>query len=277
MLLSLIGEQSYSTEEGTRMRAWCYAWAMHLARIRYTLEHAGYQLDPLEIVEMLALREGEYGLVPGPNDGMDARRAALAARMLAQKGGDFNNIKNALLTLLGDSFVQYIVTQYADADLVPGEHRRPAHEPRDAHETAEVAQLDECHFNGPRCAAMGSLRRDRYSSGPRRKRAAQRRFIGETYTIDPGDNLRMETITVLDVQGAGPGSLQLRATFNNPHTAGVTFTNMPFRFGCPRSDSTSLWWTLSPRQIQKRDARSTSFSRAWFEPSRRGTSCKRIR
>ena len=228
MLLSLIGEQSYSTEEGTRMRAWCYAWAMHLARIRYTLEHAGYQLDPLKIVEMLALREGEYGLVPGPNDGMDARRAALAARMLAQKGGDFNNIKNALLTLLGDSFVQYIVTQYAGTVLYPaniGDQPMNLVTPTRQPKLLSLTNAISTGLGAPQWVAYEAID---IPAVPDASAQPKDVFIGETYTIDPGDNLRMETITVLDVQGAGPGSLQLRATFNNPHTAGVTFTNMPF-------------------------------------------------
>ena len=125
---------------------------------------------------------------------------------------------------------------------------------------------------------MGSLRRDRYSRGPRRKRAAPEDvFIGETYTIDPGDNLRMETITVLDVQGAGPGSLQLRATFNNPHTAGVTFTNMPF----PLWVSTKRFNLVVVDAIAAADPNATQNQRAsrahGSRLSRRGTSCKRIR
>ena len=87
------------------------------------------------------------------------------------KGGDFNNIKNALLTLLGDSFVQYIVTQYAGAVLYPatiGDQPMnlvtPTRQPK-------LLSLTNAISTGLGAPAMGSLRRDRYSSGPRRKRS----------------------------------------------------------------------------------------------------------
>ena len=106
---------------------------MHLARIRYTLEHAGYQLDPLKIVEMLALREGEYGLVPDQTTGwmLDARRLR---HECSRKGRRFNNIKNNV----ADVAWRFVRPVHRHAirgrGSVPGEHRRSANEPRDAHE-----------------------------------------------------------------------------------------------------------------------------------------------
>lgn len=227
-LISLCGELSYSTGEGTRMRAWCYAWAMHLAQVRYTLEHAGFQLDPLKLVEMLALREGEYGIVPGPNDGMDARRATLAARLLAQKGGDFNNIKNALITLLGDAFVQYIVTSYAGSVLYP---TNIGDQPMNL--VTPTRQPKLLTLTTPISTGLGAPQWVYYDAVavpavPDASAQPKEVFVGETYTIDPGNNLNIETITVTGVTGTIPGNLQLEATFNNPHPAGVILTNMPF-------------------------------------------------
>ena len=86
-------------------------------------------------------------------------------------------------------------------------------------------------------------------------------FIGETYTIDPGDNLRMETITVLDVQGPDRVRYSFERRSTIPTRRASRSRICPFRFGCRRSDSTSLSSKPSPRQIPKRDARSTSFAR----------------
>lgn len=230
--LSLLGEQSYSTEEETRMRAWCYAWAMHLARVRYTLEHAGFQLDPLKIVEMLALRESEYGLVPGPNDGMDARRAALAARLLAQKGGDFNNIKNSLLTLLDDSFVQYIVTQYADATLFPpniGDQPMNLVTPT---REAKLLSLTNAVTTGLGAPQWVFYETFDIPDVPDDEAQPKVVFIGETFIVDPGSNLNFETVTVLDTRELSPGFPEFRATFNNPHPAGAVMSNMPFPLWC---------------------------------------------
>jgi hypothetical protein len=227
-MISLLGVDSLSTEEGTRMRAFCYASAMNAARVRYTLEHAGYQLDPLKIVEMLPLREAEYGLVPPPNDGIDARRAALAARMLAPKGGDFNNIKNALLTLLGDEFVQYVVTQYADAVLYPaaiGDQPMnlvtPTRQPR-------LLSLPNAISTG-----LGAAQWVRYDEVelppvPEVDAQPQQVYKGETYVVDPGNNLAIERIEVLDVREVSPGLPELRATFTKAHSSGTLCTNMPF-------------------------------------------------
>lgn len=227
-LLSLIGEQSYSTEEGSRMRAWAYAWAMHLARARYTLEHAGYQLDPLKIVEMLPLREDEYGLVPGPKDGIDARRAALAATLLAQKGGDFNNIKNALIALLGDAFVQYIPTAFVDAFLYPtniGDQPMNLVQPTRQPKLLSLTSAVSIGLGAPQWVRYDVIETPGVPDADAQPKDV---FVGETLTIDTGNNLHAETITVLDVRELTPGLYELNATFNHPHSAGSVFTNMPF-------------------------------------------------
>lgn len=230
MFLSLLGDQSYSTEEGTRMRAWAYAWAMHLARVRYTLEHAGYQLDPLKIVEMLALREDEYGLIPGPNDGLDARRAALAARLLMQKGGDFNNIKNALLTLLGDAFIQYIPTAYADSVRFPtniGEQPMNLVTPTNQPKLLSITDAISLGLGAPQWVHYQPLA---LPPVPDADAQPQGVFVGETYVVDPGHNALHETITVTDLRELSPGVLELEATFNNPHSAGAIASNAPYPF-----------------------------------------------
>jgi len=228
-MISLLGVDSLSTEEGTRMRAFCYASAMNAARVRYTLEHAGYQLDPLKITEMLPLREAEYGLVPGPNDSLDDRRAALAARLLAQKGGDFNNIKNALLALLGDSFVQYIPTAYVDAILYPlniGEQPMNLVTSR----LPKLLTITETIVDvGPQWVEYEPFT---LPSVPDVDAQPTGVYVGETFVVEPGQNLLQERITVTGVRELIPGFLELEASFSNPHSAGALCTNMPFPMWC---------------------------------------------
>lgn len=89
------------------MRGFCYATAKAHARARLLLIHAGLQIDPHKLVEMLPLREDEYGVIPGQNDDIDTRRNTVAARMLLPNGASYNAVKTALETLLGDDFVKY--------------------------------------------------------------------------------------------------------------------------------------------------------------------------
>ena len=92
MLLSLIADNPCSTEGRT-----CGRGAMRgpcISRASGTLEHAGYQLDPLKgASKNAALREGEYRTRSQMKrrDGCPTRGAC--GTMLAQYGGDFNNIK----------------------------------------------------------------------------------------------------------------------------------------------------------------------------------------
>ncbi len=103
-LISSLGG-NYATEEGSRAEAWCYATALQIAQARLTLEHAGLQKSPLCVDEMMADREAEWQIVPGPSDTLWDRRRALAARMLLPTGASRGALQAALETLLGDDFV----------------------------------------------------------------------------------------------------------------------------------------------------------------------------
>ena len=229
-MLSNIGVESLSTEEGTRMRAFCYAQAMHAARILHTLEHAGFQLDPLKVCEMLALREGEYGLVPGPYDSIDDRRAALAARKLAPRGGDFNNIKNALLTLVGDPFVQYIPTAWADATVYPTNLGDQPMNLAPANRLPKVATLTSNISLGLGAPQWVHYTQTDLQPVPDSTSAPSTLLVGETIVVDPGHNVLHEAVTILDLRELIPGATELRATFNNPHSAGALVSNLPYPY-----------------------------------------------
>lgn len=236
-MLSALGKdgESYSTEEGTRMRAFCYAGAMHAARVKYTLEHAGYQLDPLKVTECLPLREGEYGLIPGPNEPINERRAALAARLLAAKGGSYNTIKNALITLLGNDFVQYIPTAYVDSarspmdcgdqpmSLVPTANRLPQ----------IIRLLDPISLN------LGTAQWVRYevvelpfvpepadgSTLPPRDLV-----VGDRLIVDPGNNTVAEAVLVTGLRNPEPGVFEVQGTFWKPHSADILASSATFPY-----------------------------------------------
>jgi hypothetical protein len=228
-MLSNIGVESLSTEEGTRMRAFCYASAMQAARVRYTLEHAGYQLDPLKVTEMLPLREDEYGIVPGPHDSIDDRRATLAARLLAPLGADFNNIKNALITLLGDDFVQYIPTAYADSIRFPtnaGDQPMNLVTPRQPN----LVTLTNTISTGLGAPQWVFYEPFELPSVPDAEAQPTAIYVGETLIVNPGHNALHETVTVTGVRELTPGFPEFEATFNNPHDAGTIASNMPYPY-----------------------------------------------
>jgi hypothetical protein len=106
--------ESFDVSEGTRAEATIYAQAMAFAEARYLLEHAGLQIDPAYVDEMMADREREYGIIPGPNDSMPQRRAVLAARKLLPRGARREAIEDGLRTILGSNFVCYRTTTPAE-------------------------------------------------------------------------------------------------------------------------------------------------------------------
>lgn len=233
MMLSALGAplESYGTEEGTRMRAFCYAQAMHAARVLYTLEHAGFQLDPLKVCEMLALREGEYGLIPGPYESIDDRRAALAARLLAPKGGWYNNIKNALITLLGAEFVGYVPTTYLDSERSP---INCGDQPMNLIPSSRIPNLLTL-LDGI-STGLGSAKWVHYENVELpfiptpigETLPVTTLSVGDTIVVDAGNNAIVETVEITGLRELTPGVKELEGIFNRPHdpnapAASVTF------------------------------------------------------
>lgn len=235
MMISSLGAplESYGTEEGTRMRAFCYAQAMMASRVLYTLEHAGFQLDPLKVAEMLVLREGEYGLIPGPNESIDDRRAALAARLLAPKGGWYNNIKNALITLLGAEFVGYVPTVYADSARSPIDC---GDQPMNLISSNKIPSL--LRLLDGMSISLGSSRWVRYEdlelpaipqpiSGTLPVTTLS---VGDTIVVDPSNNGVMETVEITGLRELTPGVKELQAIFDRPHDADVIAASVVFPY-----------------------------------------------
>lgn len=109
----------FSLEEGGYTEATLHARALGQARARRRLRAAAEQRLPTRASCLLPTREGELGIVPGPTDTMADRRAVLASRFLAARGGTKANIEAALSALLGADFLAYIPTPVADAEVYP--------------------------------------------------------------------------------------------------------------------------------------------------------------
>jgi hypothetical protein len=104
---------------GDRSEAWMYATAMLVARARYAKERAANQMDPRYVVEMLPVRESEYGLVPGANDTIPQRHAALVAKYLLAQGARYTAVTAALTAAIGSDFLYYRVTKASEIFAFP--------------------------------------------------------------------------------------------------------------------------------------------------------------
>lgn len=220
-----------STAEGSRMEAKIYADAMALARARYVLEHAGAQVFPEQLVEMLDVREKEYGVTPGPRETVDERRDAVAAAFLLPRGAAKTEVENALLTLLGDRFVAYRPTPTSEAAQWPtalGDQPQNLQLPS---VPRKLIRLTEDVLSG--LGAPQFVRYERFVPDANPSAPLHSLLIGDVLVIDGGDLDRVETVTVTDLSFdepifEGPIYATFQATFNNPHNAGVPGTTAPW-------------------------------------------------
>lgn len=206
---------NYDVDVGTRAEATCYARAIGMGHVRYLLEHAGKQIDPSCLDEMLADREREYGIVPGPNDSLPARRGAVGARKLLPRGARREAVEDALRNLLGSAFVAYRTT-HADEIVnwpvtlgdqpqnltLPSTPRKTMRLRNDVSINLGIAQVIECYAVDP----VGAMP-----------------IAGDLVTIEPEINGITETVEVLDSNEDG-----FTAVVNNPHTADCLATTAPY-------------------------------------------------
>lgn len=227
MVASLGGQ--YSTEEGSREDAKLYADAMALARVRYVLEHAGAQVHPLQLVEMLAVREAEYQVTPGPQETIDERRRDVAAAFLLPRGAAKTEVENALLTLLGDDFIAYRPTPATEAVQWPS---ALGDEPQNLQLPTIPRKL--IRLTAPISTGLGAPQYVRYERFVEDAAAPfHELLVGDIIVIDAGDLDQAEvvTVTALDFDEPvfeGPVYPTFQATFNNPHPEGAIGTTAPW-------------------------------------------------
>lgn len=117
-MIANLGDQ-YSTEVGSRQEATCFAQALGIAREDKRLRDAANERLATKANETLPSREAAYGLIPGPNDTMADRHAALAARVKLPQQWSAVAIRAALTALLGTDFIAYRPTPQSDAVMYP--------------------------------------------------------------------------------------------------------------------------------------------------------------
>ena len=214
VLIAGLGE-NYNVDVGSRAEATCYARALRLGHIRYLLEHAGKQIDPSCLDEMLADREHEYGIVPGPNASMPARRGTVAARKLLPRGARREAVEDALRSLLGAAFVAYRTTHPSEIVNWPvglGDQPQNLVLPTVPRKTARTVN--------PIMIGLGSAQSVNCAGVDPRDNAF---VVGDVVTVEPEILGITEVVTVIDANQDG-----FTAVFNNPHSPGCLVTTAPY-------------------------------------------------
>lgn len=110
---------NYATEIGSRSEARTYALAMMLARVVGHTTRAANQMDPRRVTDLLPVQEAIYGIVPGLNDSIFDREAALIAKRVLPQGARYTAVTAALTAAIGADFLYYYVTKRADISTYP--------------------------------------------------------------------------------------------------------------------------------------------------------------
>lgn len=206
---------NYATGQGSRMDAWCYATARRLANVRLTLQHAGLQIYPPIVFEMMGERESEWQIVPGPKDGMLARRATLAARELLSKGARREAIVDVLSTLLGGVFLWYRTTKPNEIVTWPlalGDQPQNLQLPTVERKQLIITQPITFGFGAPQAVTYVMVN------------AQQPALLKYDRLVVQGENLaRAETVTVTAVTPT-----TFTAVFNGVHDNRCSGSTMPF-------------------------------------------------
>lgn len=213
MIASLGG--NFSVEEGTHVEATIYARAMALGELRYLLEHAGGQIDPWQLDECLSEREREYGIVPTPGESLEARRGAVAARMLLPLGARRSAMEEALGALLGDAFIGLRTTRVGEIVNVPaalGDQPMNLQLPTVPRKLVRLTAGVSTGLGAPKAVAYTAV-----------QPVGVALLIGDMVVVEPEIDGQTETVRVVAV-----GSGTFTATFNHGHEPGCLGTTMPF-------------------------------------------------
>lgn len=208
--------KAFSVEEGTHVEASAYARALAFASARATLRHAFEQRRPMRAVEMLRALERLYGLSPLPSDTQDARRRAVASRKRISRGSRSESIRNALLTLLGDDFIDLYVVDVGAAPYATfvADHTYPSAPANvgawDAPDTfAKFFRLLEpiVIVGAPVTFEYENVLGDGQEIG-----------VGERLAVQPENDLLAEAVTITAVASS---PLRATATFTKAHDEGA--------------------------------------------------------
>ena len=244
-MIAAVGEQ-FSTEEGTHVEASIYARAMACGRAQALIEHAGDQAWPSTILENIPAREAEYGIVPGPNDTITDRRAALAAARRLPRGAALVVLRELFGTLLGyeadgGDFIGVRCTPSAEAVNHPASlGDQPMNLQPATVERKFIRVIDEVAGTFPGAYTLryegldpNELDNPIYFDDESIPIPTTRLLVGDVVVVDAETNTRTERVTITAVGFDTPGGPDvtyrtLTATFTKPHAAGFSGTTAPF-------------------------------------------------
>lgn len=213
-IIALLGG-NYDVSKGSRMDGWAYALSRVLGVARLTLIHAGLQIAPPYVSEMMGLREAEWQIVPGPSDSMPTRRATLAARELLPQGASRQAVIGALQTLLASNFVWYRTTKPSERATWPA---ALGDQPQNL--VLHTVERKRLTITQPISVGLGSPQTVTYALADAGEPAL---LVGDKLLVEPTDLVRAEVVAVTAVTPT-----TFTATFHAPHNMGSTGTTMPF-------------------------------------------------
>lgn len=219
---------AYSPEIGGPAEGAIYAKAIVLGCAKSQIERAGVQTSPLDLAEeILPIRERETGIVPSPYATLETRRKDVAAKLAVSKGARRSNVVAQLQMVLGDAFVALrpvrkdeIVASPATPDDTSGNWLN----------TTKVSARKLFRLVDP-VTKTGDHQDIGYETIDGAN-ASDLLAVGDRVVIDPGDEGRVEVITVTSsVTTASPPTFA--GVFQKPHSPGALVAAMRF----PRQQS----------------------------------------
>lgn len=215
-LVDMLGG-NVSIDDGTYMDGWTYATAMAIGEARLTLIHAGLQISPQNVDEMLGNREAEWQIIPGPNDSLWQRRDVLAARMKIPRGARREAVEDALRTLLGPAFIWYYTCKASDIQTWPpnlGDQPQNLQLPTVQRTRVTITQPITTSIGNPQDVTFAYFDA---TQAPL--------LVGDKLVVDPEFIARTETVTILALDTVAG---TLRAVFDKPHNTNITGTTAPY-------------------------------------------------
>lgn len=203
------GDSTFATDDASvesetsvwQALLWGSATAMGMAEEQ--LERAGANRNPATAVELLALLEQEYQVVPRYNASIAERQATLAARAAVTKGASRTAIEETLTAMLGADFVAYEAAE--DVQKWPTSPGDVGIFDVAAAERKIFRLLDHVSITGVPRTVRYELLGD-----------SNRPIVGEEFCVDPDARSRPEKVTISEVT-----STTITATFASAHDVNV--------------------------------------------------------
>ena len=208
--------KAFDLSEGTPEEARVFATAMGLARARYTLDRAQNQEDPDLVVELLPLKEQDWGVVPREDAGIVARQRALKAAMLLSKGGIRSAVEAGLRSILGDDFValRALMKYEAASSETPSVFARP-----------DLPYRVARHLSPVTTAILPASLTVYYELPDATNDAI---VVGDVLLVNPENLGQREVVTVTGIGTASDGTKFYTATFTKSHDVGVYATTQNY-------------------------------------------------